>query len=217
MPSASHSAGFVSLPVGVSPTSQLCPSSPALGPGTLRVFCSLARGRGQAVLVSGCREDEAAPSQLEGKRELGSKILALVLRAGQVGVEEAPHLSPGVGVEGLGSGLSSCQGPSWDHPMVLEDLADLAPLGLQPPTGAQPGACGQPQPCSHPVPPWHLPHNPSAPALSPLHPVFGSVPLTALFPVSLVPKSVSHSGLRAQIQTFSSLCFFSNHAKNWTL
>lgn len=55
------------------------------------------------------------------------------------------------------------------------------------------------------------------PTLSLPHRVFSCVPLTALYPVSLVPKSTSHEGLRAQKQTLKSLVFFSNHAKNQTL
>lgn len=124
----------------------LVPCPPALPVVVCRQCWCLARG---------CRGDEAAPSQVGEGKGVGKQnasmpqssrhVLAplLVLRASQAGVAGArqewrePLTCPlGVGVERLGSRLSSCQGPSCEHPTVLQDLADLTPLGLHSPHGS---------------------------------------------------------------------------------
>lgn len=76
-------------------------------------------------------------------------------------------LVPGGGYERLGSRLSSCQGPSCEHPTVLENLADLTPLGPHPPTGVQPGPCSHPE--SAPAAPLPQPSHLLSQYLAPFH------------------------------------------------
>lgn len=141
---------------------------------------------GTAGVLEGLGRDEPEPPRWRGTGSWAAKCSCDPVQQEHAGPENQPgrsgrttHLSP----EG-GCGEGPLPGTLLDPPVSIPWCwEDLTPLGV---AGVQPGPC---------------------PGLSPPHPVLGSIPLTALYPVSLVPKSVSHGGLRAQTQTFRSLFF----------
>lgn len=117
-----------------------CSLSPCSSPWLCAGSAGVLRGAAEGMRLHRLRWERG--------RELGSKMLLCPSPAGMCWPRcwfceparqewREPLTCPlGVGVERLGSRLSSCQGPSCEHPTVLQDLADLTPLGLHSPHGS---------------------------------------------------------------------------------
>lgn len=171
-------------PRGSQPHVTAVPQLPCPGPcraGSRSCSCSCLPA-GTAGVVEGLGGDEPAPLSWRGTGSWAAKCSRVPAQQEHAGPESQAGVAEALTCPlGVVVERVPSQGPSCEHPMVL---------GRPDPSGAH---------CQSQVP---------APALSPPHPGLGSIPLTALYAVSLVPKSLSHRGLRAQTQTFRSLLFF---------